>query len=398
MGGGKHWPGWAVALLVLVCLAAAGGIGYGLYEVYRHMRHESAASEAGDAVLAAAGIGSSTGGGQAGSVPVPMSPAAARLQEVRLAAKAPAPSTDFPIHALFTWVQGDDEAWRASKAETYQRLYGKPYQETPRDPMRAAAADGKDELYYSVHLITKFCPWLDRVWILTARGHRPPWLQLGSGDGAQAASARVNGIRVTVVHHDRVFDTTCVQGPTFNSYAIEGQIPHIAHLAEHFIMCNDDFFVGQPMARTDFFTATGLPAVHLRNADAQIKALPTMWGQALRNMQAHCRRTASGPGHLPEHVAAPLRKSVLRAIVQALRPEVCASGPFRSNKDFPSWYIALNAAPSVPRPARVTAKYFATGPAFAAFIDAGNKLPHLFCINQEFTEDAREILERVLTA
>ena len=322
--------------------------------------------------------------------------AKALVQRARLQASQPAKTADFPIHAVFTWVNGDDEKWRDSKREVHRKLFGRPHVENPRDPMRAEG--NRDELYYSVHCVTKFCPWLDRVWIVSARGHRPAWLNLGTRDGRKAASTVVNGVQVTVVHHDRVMDFSCVAYPTFNSNVIEAELPHIKQLAEHFIMFNDDFFVGRPMDREDFFTASGTPVVQLRDASGTIASLASMWGQHLRNMQAFCQALGLGVGLVPEHVAAPVRKSVLAAIVKATQDVgVCRLLPFRSNMDFPIWYVALNGAPRAPRPRPLDVRYFGSGPDFVRHMASASKLaPHLFCINQEFTPEARSVLDDLI--
>jgi hypothetical protein len=255
------------------------------------------------------------------------------------------------------------------------------------------APTGRDELYFSVRSVIKFCPWVDRVWILTVRGHRPEWLGLGPGDGRTAASTTIGGVLVTVVHHDRVMDPRCARSPTFNSNVIEAQIPHIAHLAEHFLMFNDDFFVGRPMAKTDFFTPTGQPVVVLRDSTAAIRALPSMWGQHLRNMQAHCRALGLGRGLIPEHVAAPLRKSALAATVKATEDVVCTLQPFRTPRDFPVWYVALNVVQPARRPRALVTKYFGSGPDFERYMATSKVAPHLFCINQEFTAGTQALLE-----
>jgi hypothetical protein len=310
------------------------------------------------------------------------------------AAQKPLPA-GFPIDAVFTWVSGDDPAWRALKARVYKDQYGRPYTENSRDPSRTA--DGKDELYYAVHTLLKFAPWMRRVWIVTAKGQRPPWLQLGDGLGAEAATRVVRGVPVTVVHHDRVFDPRCVPGPTFNSNSIEAQMPHIKGLAECVYFANDDFFVGAPLAREDLFTPTGTPVVSLRDASRQVAAMGTMWGQHLRNMQQHCK-TLGIPALLPEHVAAPLRKSVHKAVVKALEPAICAAKPFRTPTDFPNWYVALTAVPVAPRRPDFRTKYFANGAAYEEYVASGQPSPHLFCINQEVTEGTKAALEALLAS
>lgn len=321
------------------------------------------------------------------------------IADAAKATRKPLPA-GFPIDAVFTWVSGDDPEWRATKARIYAELYGKPYGETPRDPARTM--DGRDDLYFSVHSLTKFAPWLRRVWIFTAPGHRPSWLKLGTGRGAAASTAMVNGIRVTCVHHDVAFDPACVPGPTFNSNSIEAQIPHIKGIAECFLMCNDDFMTGAPLARGDVFTATGVPVVTLRDVASRVAAMNTMWGQHLRNLGQLA--TDLGLRYvLPEHVAAPVRKSALKAVVKALRPAVCGFEPFRTRTNFPVWYMALLVAPSVPRRPGFRTRYFADGAAYVAAMSSTTgakpaEHPHLFCINQDVHDGAKAVLDALLAS
>jgi hypothetical protein len=323
----------------------------------------------------------------------------ARVAAAAAATRKPLPA-DFPIDAVFTWVSGDDPQWRATKARVYQQLYGKPYRETPRDPSRTT--DGRDDLYFSIHSLTKFAPWVRRVWVLTAPGHRPPWMKLGTGRGAAAATTRVNGIRVTCVHHDVVFDPKCVNGPTFNSYSIEAQIPHIKAIAECFLMCNDDFMTGAPLARGDVFTATGTPVVTLRDVAHNVNRMQSMWGQHLRNLGQLAAQLGL-PFVLPHHVAAPVRKSALAAVVKALRPAICSFHPFRTYSNFPVWYLALVVAPSVPYAPGFRAKYYDDGDDYVAAMTAAgpdwlSTHPHLFCINQDIHEGAKSWLDALLAS
>jgi hypothetical protein len=323
----------------------------------------------------------------------------ARIAAAAAATRKPL-APGFPIDAVFTWVSGDDPAWRATKARIYQELYGRPYHETPRDPSRTT--DGRDDLYYSIHSLTKFAPWVRRVWVLTAPGHRPPWMGLGTARGAAAATTHVNGIRVTCVHHDVVFDPKCVGGPTFNSNTIESQIPHIKAIAECFLMCNDDFMTGAPLAREDVFTATGTPVVSLRDVSRSVAVMRSMWGQHLRNLGQLAAQVGL-PFVLPQHVAAPVRKTALAAVCAATRPAICGFHPFRTYSNFPAWYMALVVAPSVPYAPGFRVKYYDDGDAYVTAMTAAGPdwqavHPHLFCINQDIHDGAKAWLDALLAA
>ena len=150
-----------------------------------------------------------------------------------------ASDVDFPIDAVYTWVDGDDPAWQARKAETLDRL--------GRQPAGAAAADARftsrDELRYSLRSIAMHTPWIRKVWLVTD-DQTPEWLDTGH-PGIQVVSHReIFGDRGTL--------------PTFNSHAIESRLHHIDGLAEHFLYFNDDFFLGRPLLPSKFFASNGV--------------------------------------------------------------------------------------------------------------------------------------------
>lgn len=331
----------------------------------------------------------------------------AKLRAAAAAVQDNKSTADFPVDAVFTWCDGNNPEFWAAKSRAYEKANpGRKYTPNARDPLKHP--EGKDELYYSLRTATKFLPWLRRVWIVSARGQKPSWFQAdGSAEASRAwpggHTVLINGIPVTMVHHDVMFDKSCFSEPaTFNSNTIEAQVPHIKNLAEHFIMFNDDFFVGKPgMTKQTFFTKTGVPVVDLPDVQRSVWAMTSSWGHHLRTMYKTCAAldVAAMNGGLktgvPNHIAAPVRKSVLKGVVKALRSRVCSLKPFRGYEDFPVWYVALNAAPHVPLPPKTTWSYYGNGPAFVTA--AGNKsVPHLFCINENFTKEAREELAKLL--
>jgi glycosyltransferase involved in cell wall biosynthesis len=145
----------------------------------------------------------------------------------------------FPIDVVYTWVDGDDPAWRAKKSDTLEAL-GLP-------PIAAAGADARfssrDELKYSLRSIELFAPWVRKIWLVTD-DQTPSWLD-------------TEHPRVQVVSHKELFRDPAAL-PTFNSHAIESQLHHIDGLAEHFLYFNDDFFLGRPLQPSMFFAANGV--------------------------------------------------------------------------------------------------------------------------------------------
>ncbi|RZU49763.1 Stealth-like protein [Krasilnikovia cinnamomea] len=147
----------------------------------------------------------------------------------------------FPIDVVYTWVDGDDPAWRARKAEA---LRGNPWVtdvngQTANDSRYAC----RDELRYSLRALHCFAPWVRHVFIVTD-DQVPSWLDMDHPG-------------ITVVDHREIFGDTG-RLPTFNSQAIESRLHRIPGLSEHFLYLNDDVFLGRPVTPDLFFTPGGL--------------------------------------------------------------------------------------------------------------------------------------------
>ncbi|MFN3866866.1 MAG: stealth conserved region 3 domain-containing protein [Demequina sp.] len=151
-------------------------------------------------------------------------------------------SVDFPIDAVFTWVDDTDPAWRA-KRDLHRAQTGSV---TARPGSDGSADDrfiNRDEIYYSVAAARQNLPWLRRIIVVS--------------DGQRHARIEADFPDVEFVNHREIFvDTDAL--PVFNSHAIEACLHRIPGLAEHFIYLNDDVFVTRPMSATDFFDANGV--------------------------------------------------------------------------------------------------------------------------------------------
>lgn len=141
----------------------------------------------------------------------------------------------FPIDAVYTWVDGNDPDWRASKSE-----YA-PSEEIHEEVDSDSRYASRDELLYSLRSMHDFAPWIRNIYVVTA-GQRPVWLD-------------ANG-EVTVVDHTAIFPEQD-HLPTFNSHAIEANIHRIDGLAEHFLYLNDDMFFGRAVPPGLFFFGNG---------------------------------------------------------------------------------------------------------------------------------------------
>jgi hypothetical protein len=281
-----------------------------------------------------------------------------------------------------------------SRGWTAATRRGAPLSHRQRDPFVVAPARRvRDELFYSARLARAHMPWLRTIFIVTQRPHRPWWLGV---DGANAAAP---GPRLVVVHHDSFFGPEVAQ-PTFNSNVIESQLAALPQLAEHFVLFNDDFFVGQPLPRSAFFADDGTPVLRMSGRQSSCRrSLNASWTQHLVNLHSVCDVVGVACG-TPAHVCLPLRKSVLHAATTLLAPLVRALRQTRSASDFPLVYVAASATPWRELSHHIHTRKYSSGDEFAHDVEArGGALPHLFCINDGFdTPRAHAALRHALEA
>ncbi|GAA4968803.1 stealth family protein [Streptomyces hyderabadensis] len=141
----------------------------------------------------------------------------------------------FPVDAVYTWVDGNDPAWKRRKAQAKGEVY---HAESASD----ARFISRDELRYSIRSLHLFAPWIRNIYVVTD-DQVPQWMR-----------EDVPGARIAT--HREIFRNPG-DLPTFNSHSIESQLHHIEGLAEHFLYFNDDMFIGRPVAPHAFFTPSG---------------------------------------------------------------------------------------------------------------------------------------------
>lgn len=146
---------------------------------------------------------------------------------------------EFPIDLVYTWVDGDDPAWRKRRAA----ITG--VDATPRHAEAASAARfaSRDELLYSLRSVERYADFVRNVYIVTDQ-QQPDWLDT-EADG------------LFVIDHTEIFDDHTAL-PTFNSHAIESRLHHIPGLSEHYLYLNDDFLFGRRVLPNLFFSSNGM--------------------------------------------------------------------------------------------------------------------------------------------
>jgi hypothetical protein len=149
---------------------------------------------------------------------------------------------DFPVDAVYTWVDGSDPAWRERFEHARAQLHEPGHHPESYAESRWAS---RDELRYSLRSLHMYAPWIRHIYLVTDQ-QVPDWL---------APDARL-----TVVDHRDIFADPSVL-PVFNSNAIIGQLHRIEGLSEHYLYINDDSFFGHDVRPEDFFYGNGIAKV-----------------------------------------------------------------------------------------------------------------------------------------
>lgn len=227
---------------------------------------------------------------------------------------------DFPVDAVYTWVDDSDPQWRARR----DAALGGPDDGSSPDH-GAVRFRNRDELRYSLRSLAMYAPWIRHIYLVTA-GQTPPWLNQDHPD-------------VTVVDHRDLFADPDDALPTFNSHSIESQLHRIEGLSEHFLYLNDDMFLGRPTTPETFFLSSGTSRFFW--SSASVPALPVSpddegyLAAAKNNRELLCREFGRTTTHSFFHAPYALHRSVLAELTERFPDELGATARsrFRSNSD-----------------------------------------------------------------
>ena len=152
-------------------------------------------------------------------------------------------ATDIDI--VVTWVDGNDPAWRARKAQVTGEGVSDDREDRYRD---------WDLMRYWFRGIERFAPWARKVFFVC--GQEPPaWLDPACG-------------KLEIVRHEDFIPERFL--PTFSSHPIELNMHRIPGLGELFIYFNDDMFLTAPVREERFFRMS------LPRDSALLNPVPTM--------------------------------------------------------------------------------------------------------------------------
>lgn len=305
----------------------------------------------------------------------------------------------FPVDVVYTWVDGQDREWRSMVASFWEKARSDVNltHSTMREPV--PRDDHRDELYYSVRSVSRNLPWVSNIHIVTQRPQIPRWMN------GERSLVLPSGITVRVVHHDEIFDGVRQHRlPVFNSNIIQSQIGRIPNLAEHFILFDDDCFVGKPMAKSDFFKSDGRPVYATDPAFALNLLRGDQFGSQCRNLVKMLKEKGVRGAFGTAHVASPHTKANWSLGEELYRKEYDALDRFRSHDDFCIQYISANLAAKHPRGSGVhwsrgkavggkRFEYWAGEESILKKLAPGVGLPDMFCINEDATQRIIQALE-----
>ena len=224
----------------------------------------------------------------------------------------------FDIDMVFSWVDGTDPALSSPRARLLAQV-------VLGDGDDADARTRQiDELRYALRSVHQNAPWVRRIFIVTD-SRLPNWLI-------------ADHPKVTVVRAAEHFSDPSAL-PTFNSHAVETQLHHIEGLAEHFLYCNDDMFVGRRVTPSMFFSPGGISRFiesPVRIGGGVVDIRRSGHENAARNNR---RLLADRFGYvITSHLAhspAPLRRSVLAELEAEFPSDFAATqaSRFRSATD-----------------------------------------------------------------
>lgn len=305
-------------------------------------------------------------------------------------------ATRFPIDVVCLWADGSDAQWLASASSWFAKesaahpkcgLVHSPLREPERVGARA-----RDELFYSFATVAKFMPWVRKYILVTARPHVPWWWP---------PSGKVGAIEMVLVHHDAIFEDA-TRLPTFNSGAIQSHLSNIPDLAEHFILFDDDMFVGRPLLPSHFFTEDGATAV-VNTYTLNPAQMPNgNWKRVCMNMVQLGKLFTAGDVHVPDHVPCPLFKSVFRQVTHgALRNRATRLHRFRGDADFAVQYMVTCAMVArgltKPVPPELVSRFLGVYDTLRT--ETFPSLPpYMFCLNDRMTRSDVAYLEKLVNS
>ena len=144
------------------------------------------------------------------------------------------------IDLVYMWVDGNDKKWRQAKNYWLKEIKNEIH--VCKDSTVTARWRDNDELKYSLRSAELYAPWINHIYIVTSFNQVPDWLN-------------TNNPKITIISDEQIMPADAL--PTFNSVSLEMCLMNIPHLAEHFLLANDDMFFNKPITPSFFYDKHG---------------------------------------------------------------------------------------------------------------------------------------------
>lgn len=148
-----------------------------------------------------------------------------------------------PIDVVIAWVDGNDPSHKR-KIRPYLNL--SKMAEVSDDIAGPTRYRSEGEIFYCVASVLRFAPFVRKIFIVT--DEQDPHL-----DNFIQTNFPNNKIPIEIVDHKVIFRDYEQYLPVFNSRAVETCIHRIPDLSENYVYFNDDFFLINPLRKTDWF-------------------------------------------------------------------------------------------------------------------------------------------------
>lgn len=218
------------------------------------------------------------------------------------------------IDLVYLWVDGSDPAWQAKK---------KAFESGAPLASHEAASDARfvnnDELKFSLRSVEMYAPWIRHIYIVTDN-QVPSWLDLSNP-------------RISIIDHSEIMPPSAL--PTFSSPAIEWCVDNIPGLSEHFLLANDDTFVGRTAGPEFFFNPQGLPYVRLKKWTSSKRDMSLYLKTVAKAQELIKQRFGKFIKYIPHHNIDAYRKSDIRKCKELFEDmvEATVNRHFRSEED-----------------------------------------------------------------
>lgn len=144
-----------------------------------------------------------------------------------------------PIDAVISWVDGYDPIYQQKLREYCQEA-----SLTLHQVIQPTRIHQHNEIYYCLHGLKRFAPWLRHIYLLT-NAQTPEALRAFANTAFEK--------KIKLIDQNQLLKENGMTNPVFNSLSIEWLLYKIPGLSDNFLYLNDDFFIIRDVKPEDFF-------------------------------------------------------------------------------------------------------------------------------------------------